>query len=202
MKRLKTALAIMSAAALICATAAAQDTIKVSDVASQFQVGNFTNNRNDSTVSSVNIGQKGSSSWDFSGLKNNGAFKLTSVAVGSSPYAANFSGATHVFQTNILYNYQGTLLAATAYVHFQLGTNLLNMGEGATVPNTTLTLLASNSPFDVFYKLPSTYGTTWTSTFLDTTIIALNGFAISNTGARHNASYVVDAYGPLKIPGG
>jgi len=54
----------------------------------------------------------------------------------------------------------------------------------------------------VYYTLPLTYGTTWTSTYLDTTVISLGTFQIAQPGIRYSSSYIVDAYGPMTIPGG
>jgi len=192
---------ILCAAAALCAPAAAQITITAADVSSQFTVGNFTTNHYDSTgspgVSSINIGGRGSSSFDFSGLKNNSTIKLTSVSVAGTPYTTQFPGATFAFQTSIVY--QG--IPATGYIYFQLGTNLLNMGEGAGISGGAATLIATNKPADVFYALPSTYLTTWTSTYLDSTVIYLGTTPIPSSSVRHYASYIVDAYGPLTVPG-
>jgi hypothetical protein len=207
MKRLIAGIAIMCAAAAIVSSAAAQDTIKASDVNTQFAVGNFTTNRFDSTATSINIGRRGSSSWDFSGLKNNYAITLTSIAVASSPFASNFPGATHVLTGNLSVYFpslSSTPIAATGYIYFQLSGDLQNLGEGAngTGSFTGASAIITNKPADLFYKLPSTLGTTWTSTYLDTTVAVLGGIQIPVSGVRHHASYVVDAFGPLTIPGG
>ncbi len=207
MKRLIAGIAIMCVAAAIVAPAAAQDTIKTTDVSTQFAVGNFTTTRFDSTVSTLNIGKPGSSSWDFSGLKKSNVTTLTSITVAGSPFASSFPGATHAFQTNILVSYPSispTPIPATAYIYFQLSGDLLNMGEGAngTGAYTGASVVITNIPSDVFYKLPSTLGTTWTSTYMDTAVLYLGTIPVSQPGVRHHASYVVDAFGPLTLPGG
>ncbi|HUI09507.1 MAG TPA: T9SS type A sorting domain-containing protein [Bacteroidota bacterium] len=202
MKRLCAILAILCVAAAASPRADAQITITATDVTNQFAVGNFTTNHFDSVTTSLNIGKKGASSWDFSGLKKQYSVTLTSITVSSADSASSFPGATHAFQTAILYDYQGTLVNATAYVFFQLSGSLMNLGESAVLTGGGASLVIHNRPADLFYKLPSTYGTTWTSTYLDTTDIYLSSFLISETGVRHSASYIVDAYGPLTIPGG
>ncbi len=198
MKRFMRLTGLLCAAVVIAAPVFAQITITSTDVSSQFAPGNYTNTQFDSTASTINIGARGSSSWDFSGLKKSSTVTLTSVAVSGTPYASQYSGATYALQTAIVY--QG--VPATAYVYLKLATDLLNMGEGAGISGGAATLIATNVPSDLFYKLPSTYLTTWTSTYLDTTVISISNIPIQELSVRHNASYVVDAYGPLTMPGG
>jgi hypothetical protein len=97
-------------------------------------------------------------------------------------------------------------IAATVYVYFVLGDNLLNPGTWGgppPVPFATLEGSIINTPSDVFYALPSTYGTTWNSKYTETTTIFLNGGPIDTLApVTHDISYEVDGYGPLKIPGG
>jgi hypothetical protein len=207
MKRLITSIAIMCGAAAVFAPAAAQDTIKASDVNTQFAVGNFTNTRYDSTVTTINIGKPGASSWDFSALKRSSVVTLKSIAVAGSPFVSTFPGATHAFQTDIVVSFpalSATPIPATGYIYFQLSGDLHNLGEGAngTGAWTGSSAIITNTPADLFYKLPSTLGTTWTSTYLDTSVAYLGSIAIPISGVRHHASYVVDAFGPLTIPGG
>jgi hypothetical protein len=73
---------------------------------------------------------------------------------------------------------------------------------GAPTTGTGLTLKNVNSPADVTYKLPSTLGTSWTSVYTETQTVTLLGTVFSQTVTNHNVSYVVDAYGPMKMPGG
>jgi hypothetical protein len=205
MKRLIAGIAIMCAAAAVVAPAAAQDTIKVSDVSTQFGVGTFTQPRWDSTVTSINIGRRGSSSWDFSGLKRSNFVTFTSTAVPGAPFATSFQGATHMLKGDINYLLNGTPIPATVYWYFQLSsTGLLNLGKGAnaTLGGLPASALETSIPGDTFYKLPSTLGTTWTSAYLDTTAVYVFGSWQVGFGTTHKASYVVDAWGPLTIPGG
>jgi hypothetical protein len=97
-----------------------------------------------------------------------------------------------------------TPIPATGYIYFQLSGDLQDLGEGAngTGSWSVASAVITNKPADLFYKLPSTLGTTWTSTYLDTTVAILGGIQIPVAGVRHHASYVVDAFGPLTIPGG
>jgi hypothetical protein len=150
----------------------------------------------------VNIGSAGASSWDFSALRSDSSFVLTSVAVGSTPYAAEFPGATHALRAEV--SLEG--ISGTAYVYVILGPNLLNPGIMAgppEVPGFIVKVKITNLPADVTYALPSTFGTTWTSVYTETISFLVNG---SPTGAptvtNYDVSYSVDGYGPMTIPGG
>ncbi|HMK38354.1 MAG TPA: T9SS type A sorting domain-containing protein, partial [Bacteroidota bacterium] len=128
---------------------------------------------------------------------------LTSVTVSGTPFSSTFPTATHAFQTAVVAVLNNNPVPATAYIYFQLATNFVNLGLAASIAGGAATGFSPNIPPDLFYKLPSTFGTTWTSTFLDTTSIFLGGtIFFSGTSTRHNATYTVDAYGPMTIPGG
>ncbi len=198
MNRFRNCFLAACAASAFTLQAFAQVTVTGADVTSDFAVGNVMSNQYDSTVTSLNIGNPGSSSWDFSGLHRSSGVTLTSVAVQGTPFASHFPSATFTLQTNILY--QG--IPAVAYIYFQLGTNLLDLGQAAGVQNGAATVVATNTPSQVLYALPSTYGTSWTASYLDTTIVSLDGVPMTGSGVRHAASFVVDGYGSMTIPGG
>jgi hypothetical protein len=182
--------------------ATAQITITKADVQDRLSPGRSIAVKADTLTKSLNIGSPGASSYDFSGLLSHTSTPLNSVNVALTPYVVHFPGATHAVQTNV------TLMgiAATVYVYFVLGDNLLNPGTWGgpnPVPGFTVEGSILNSPSDVFYALPSTYGTTWSSKYTETTTIMLNGTPTSTpTAVTHDISYEVDGYGPLKIPGG
>ena len=192
----------LGAMSLAAASAAAQITITAADVGGQLAVGHSITNQADTLTKSLDIGSPGASSWDFSALLSHGATTLKSVAVGTSPYASQFPGATHAMQTSI--KYEG--IDATGYIYLTLGTNLVNpgtMGGPPPIPGFTVELKIVNSPPDVTYALPSTYNTTWTSAYSETQTILFNGNPSGTpTVTTHDVSYIVDAYGPMKIPGG
>jgi hypothetical protein len=204
MKTLATSLVFMCALTLLAATAFGQITITSSDVNAQLAVGDSLAYKIDKVTSTLAIGVPGQTSWDFSSLRSDSSLTLHSVVVSGTPFTAQFSGATNAFQTSFTYVYSGIPIPVTAYVYFQLSGNLLNLGEGA---NGSLgpfpgSALISNTPADVFYSLPMTLGTTWTSTYVNNSVFSLNGSVVQQTSVSHSTSYVVDAYGPMTIPGG
>ncbi len=207
MKTLATALVFMCALTMFCTPALGQITqitITAADVTAQLAVGNSLAYKIDKHTSSLNIGVPGPTSWNFSSFNPDSSLTLQSVVVSGTPFAAQYPGATNAFQTSFTYVYSGIPIPVTAYVYFQLSANLLNLGEGASgslgpFPGSAV---STNAPGDVFYGLPMTLGTTWTSTYVNTAVFTLNGSVLSQTSVSHRTVYVVDAYGPMTLPGG
>jgi hypothetical protein len=204
MKREAGILVLVCALMSLSATASGQITFTAADANATLAVGDTLANKIDKQTDSLDIGFHGHTSWDFSSLGSDSSQTFVSVALGSTPfYTPLFPGATHVFRTDLNVVYMGNPIVATGYVYFQLSTDLLNMGLGATALAGFATLLAINHPADIFYKLPLMYGTTWTSTYVDTTNIYLFGAVQpGSVVATHSASYIVDAFGHMTIPGG
>ncbi len=182
---------------LVPLAAAGQITITAADVTTQFAVGNTLTYRFDEVTTSVNLGAPGSSSWNFSMLRSDSVQALTSVALSTVPSSIRnqFPGVTHAMRTSLVFNG----IPGTAYQFFTLGTDLLNPGFGARDNTGLLILTSKNVPVELFYRLPSTFGTSWSTAF--TTTVALNGQPIGNP-TTHDAQYIVDAYGPMTFPGG
>ena len=178
----------------------AQITITEADVRDQMAVGKSLTNVSDTLTRTVDIGSPGSTSWDFSGLLNHGATTLVSVEPASTPYISQFPDATFAFQTNVTVSG----ITATAYLYLVLSTNLLNPGfmGGTSTFLGPLELKRVNTPSDIVYALPSTLGTMWTSAYSVQEDYTLNGSPISSSTSSHTVSYVVDAFGPMTIPGG
>jgi hypothetical protein len=61
----------------------------------------------------------------------------------------------------------------------------------------------ANAPADVSYPLPLTFGASWRSTYTSTQTVSLAiPLPITPTVTNYDISYTVDAYGPMKMPGG
>jgi hypothetical protein len=177
-----------------------QITITTADVDSILAVGHSLANEIDKQATSLNIGSPGSTSWDFSALRSDSSQTLTSVTVSGTQFAGQFPSATHAFQASLNVVVGMGVLPAIAYLYFQRSTDLLNLGEGANIASGSATLNANNVPANIFYKLPSTYGTAWTSVYQTTTTVLVGGFPFSTTVVNHNTLYVVDAFGPMTLP--
>ena len=192
---------VMGGAALLFSLADAQSiTITEDDVRQQMEVGKFTTTISDTLTKSVNIGSTGATSWDFSALLTHTSTALLSVTPSSTPYIGSFPDATFALET--VMSVGG--ISGTAYVYLVLDTNLMNPGimAGTSSFLGPIVYQRTHTPSDITYALPSTFGTTWNSVYTSTEVITLNGNPISTTSNNHNASYVVDAYGPMTLPGG
>jgi hypothetical protein len=195
-QRIVWALALVAGAAL---PGFSQITITAADVSGQLAVGNWVTNRYDKHTTQIDIGSAGSSSWDFSALQNDSTITLTSVDVSTSPFASTFPGATHAMRSAITY----AGISGMAYLYLNLGTNLTNMGlKGVADLDANTTLVITYTPADVVYGLPSTLGTSWTSTYTQSLTFNLFGLPGTPSFSNHNYSYHVDGYGPMTLPGG
>jgi hypothetical protein len=186
---------------LVGGGAAAQGiTITEQDIRDQMVWGKSVTNANDSLTKSIDIGTPGASSRDFSGLLTSAPPTLVRVDPATTPYIGSFPGATFSLQTTMtVYGISGT-----AYIYLTLDTNLMNPGlmAGASTFLGPVTYTRGHAPSDVTYSLPSSYGTTWTSVYTSTDVISLAGSIVSSTSNNHHASYLVDGYGTMTLPGG
>jgi hypothetical protein len=197
--------------ALSIIPAAAQITITAADVGKQLAVGKSVTNWSDTLTKSIDIGTLGQTSWNFSGLRQHTATTLTSVAVSSTPYAAEFPGATHALQGSMFLANVGGLgfdVTATGDQYLILANDLLNPGiKGSSVTGLgTVYMRMAYGPPDTTYRLPSTYNTAWNSNYAEHRLITLasafGGTVLLDSATTiYSDSYIVDAYGLLTVPG-
>jgi len=203
MKRSISLMALLCAIAVVTSRADAQITITAEDVALQLTAGNTLIYRQDSLKAPIDIGSPGATSWDFSGLVTSSSQTLTSVVASSTPHFANFPSATHAFETTV--TLQG--ITGPIYQYLKLGTNFESLGNmGSAIVGTPpfvfeIALKTTNTPGEIVYGLPCTIGTSWTTTYTATQIIILGGAPGTPTITSHDARYIVDAYGPMTLPG-
>ncbi|MGA9119123.1 MAG: T9SS type A sorting domain-containing protein [Bacteroidota bacterium] len=205
--------------------AAAQITIDTNDVKQMYAVGTYVTYQLDSTTTTADIGTTGASSWDFSGLKTTSTMPLVSVPVSATPYAGQFPNATHVLKDTALYlnvnlSIFGTptnvILIGTGYDYLTLDGDLFDsglIGDGKAYLG-TVTGNGNpahgewlNSPSAVYYGLPLEVGNSWSTGFRQSLSghADLGGLGSLNFGpivTVHSITYSVDAYGPMKLPGG
>lgn len=183
-------LVVLCVAAALSVPAYAQITITATDVGAQIAAGHALITHEDTLVTTANIGAPGLTSWNFSGLASHVTTTLTSVAPASTPFSAQFSGATHAFSTTA--SISG--ITGTVYEYLTLGTNLTdlgNMAQALAFPGVTAELHTTNSPADLVYQLPFTINTTWNSTFTSTQVISFNGTPFTTTPTSHRATFLV-----------
>jgi hypothetical protein len=191
-----------------CFPVNAQITLTSSNVGSFFSVGTTMTGISDTVTKSVNIGTTGATSWDFSSLKASITTTSNSVTANSTPFFGYFPNAIFAQQTTI----SGL---GTTYVYYSLGTDLLFQGsylsgtyQSGTISG-TFSSRSHNIPEQVTYHLPVTFGTTWKSTYADSSISTTTITSpiqlpptVTRSLTNNVVQYTADAYGTLTLPGG
>ncbi len=202
MKTLLTRLVLLTATLIPLAQSNAQITITQSDIGRIFGPGNQLINRTDMVTTSMNIGAPGFNNWDFTGIATSKFQVFTSVAAASTPWIGNFPGATNAMKVDT--NYQG--INGTVYQYLQLNTtglrNMGNMARANPYPGVTVELRTSVNPMEVVYAVPLALNTTWNTAFRNITLITVNGQPAADPDTNtHDATYTVDGYGTMRLPG-
>ncbi len=202
---------------LMVELASAQTTISIVQAESMLNRG-YTHTP-DSVTTKVYIGSAGSNTlWDFSNLKTNIGIPLKPVAVSSTPYGFTRVGATHAHDGQASISYPiapGSVISvvATAWRYYTYakspGGATATMGILGDMAAATVPLFGNglaewvNSRPDTMYALPVQYQSTWKSSYTDTSFVRLGAtYYFPITTKTHNATYTVDAYGAMKMPGG
>ena len=194
-------------------------TIDTADVRIVYANGNAIPQHTDTLTTSADIGTPGATSWNFSALHSTSVKSLLSVSPASSPYAADFPGATIALYDPAFnlsfYSAQlssDIVLKGTGYTFYTLQGSLLNAGFkgsgsaymfGNPYPAQGQWI---NTPASAEYAFPLRLGTTWTSNFTEsisgTGTILGSPVTFGPSIATHSITYLVDAYGTLTLPGG
>ncbi len=193
-------------------TASAQTTISIVQAESMLNRG-FTHIP-DSVTTRLSVGSAGRNTlWDFSNLKSNIPIVLKSVAPGSTPYGFTRPGATHAHTGQASITYSGISVVATAWRYY---TYAKSPGGATAILGTLGDMAAGTVPLfgnglaewvnarpDTIYALPTTYQSSWKSSYTDTSFLLLGSSYIIPVAVKdHRATYTVDAYGAMKMPGG
>jgi len=181
-------------------TALAQITITQSDLQSYLALGHTVSAIDDTSTTSLNIGNTGATSWNFSGLHYDRVYTLMSVAPSSTPLGSHFPSSTiSLFDTT---NIQGYELQSWVYLGINNGLLIYGSAGQGSVSGFQITFLSHNNPASNSLVVPITMNTNWSEDYVktDTTIISPLPPSSSITNFHH--SYVVDAYGNMTLPGG
>jgi len=180
----------------------AQITITSADASAINTVGNVITNHLDSTTTSIDIGTTGATSWDFSALNSHYTSTFTSVVPSSTPYySSDFPTSNVAFTFTELF--EGNIADGWQYTTQNPGDYLLNgvVIKSIMAPDTFM-VKSVYSPAQLFEPLPFTSNDQWGSNFTITNTIYSNGVPFITTIANHTETIMVDAYGPMTLPGG
>ena len=185
---------------LAASTAFAQITINSSDLAGQFAVGNSVVIKDDTLLTSVDIGSPGGgNNWDFSMLQSHLMIDLTSVEPSGTPFISDYPGANYCTYSI------GTLAGITSeiYSYLTLNGTLESMGYASTA--STLPGFENkifNSPAEIQIQFPYTLNSTWTQSYTQEINSYFNGTLVNSINSNVSKTVLVDAYGTMTLPGG
>ncbi len=171
----------------------AQISITNADINAQYTVGNSSTINFDFFVTQVDIGQLGQTSWDFSFLTSIALGIVTTVVFpNSTPYIGDFPGSNIATKTQLDF--------ATIYTY--LSVNGSFNAHGGVVGNDTSLGRTTFNPIKPIITFPFTLGSTIDYNGEYTIVTEINGVPISTETITEVSSSVVDAYGPMTLPGG
>ena len=203
---------VLCGVVLMVELASAQTTISIVQAESMLNRG-YTHTP-DSVTARLYIGSAGSNTlWDFSNLKTNIPIALKPIAVSGTPYGFTRVGATHAHTGQASISYSGISVVATVWRYYTYakgpGGATATLGTLGDMAAGTVPLFGNglgewvNSRADTMYALPVQYRSTWKSSYTDTSFLLLGAsYVIQPATKTHNATYTVDGYGAMKMPGG
>ena len=179
-------------------TTFAQITITSADINAQYTVGNSFTIKTDTIVNQVDIGQLGSTSWDFSFLTPNPAYDFVTTVVdpNSTPYIGNFPGS------NIATKSQIDIMGSTFDIYSYLSVNGSFNFHGSVGEVDTILVTTTSNPIEPLGISPFTFGSIIDYNGERTTVMEITGLPSFTTITTVISSSVVDAYGPMTLPGG
>jgi hypothetical protein len=192
--------------------ALAQITISSADVAEWYVPGTKATRFFDTTQAKmVDIGDTGSTTWDFRSLLRDSSLTTTAVQPSPNQFPNEFPGATHAVQSNLslAFEFGGGQISAsgTAYQGYNLDGYMVDFGikgSGLILGSIPGTVVWSKEPGDTLMKIPLMMGTQWGGTDSAITIIDVNSPPLityyDRTAKFESSDNIVDAYGSLKLP--
>lgn len=187
----------------ITASSLAQISINSSDISNQYTVGNTYSIKSDTTVTQVDIGQLGATSWNFGSFTPTLGldFESTVVDPNSTPYIGTYPGANICVHSVVNFgpgmgeNYTYHSLNGSFEYHGNV-----SVGEFApgitSVTTTTLNPLENTANFPFTYNSMLDYSGTWTM------VTEIQGFPTVTQMMTVVSNTIVDAYGSMTLPGG
>jgi len=182
-------------------SAFSQITITSSDINAQFTPGNSSTSHTDTITSSVDIGQLGATSWDFSGLTSHLAFPFTAVDPASTPYHSSYPG-TNIGSLSET-NYNGVIADIYSYLSVNGSLNWHGTIIETEFDGMSTTISTTTDPSEPSAIFPFTNNSTIDNFNSERTVITeTDGFPPFTSIITVERSIVVDAYGPMTLPGG
>ncbi len=184
-------------------TSFAQISITSADLNAEYVPGTTTTVKTDTAVTTMDIGQLGPTSWDFSFLISNPGLEINSTAVdpATTPYAGNFPGAN--LGTRTIIPIQGDTTEFYSYLSLN-GTFDFHgsVGETEISVDTTWVITSTNIPPEISATLPYTFNSIVDYSGAQTIVTEINDTVVNTVNITIVTHREVDAYGPMTMPGG
>jgi hypothetical protein len=182
----------------------AQISITRNDINTHFTIGNSFTTRTDTDVSQVDIGQLGSTSWDFSSLSPNIGLDIVNTVVdpNSTPYVGEFPGSNLSLYGQIFVD---TTMGEN-YSYNTVNSSSLswngNVVEVELTPGQPALITTTLDPLETIFTFPFTYNSTESYSGTQTNVTSISGIPLITTLIIKVSNSVVDAYGAMIMPGG
>ncbi|MBT8383913.1 MAG: T9SS type A sorting domain-containing protein [Ignavibacteria bacterium] len=181
----------------------AQISITNSDLNAEYTPGTTTTVKTDVLATTVDIGQLGSTSWDFSFLSSEPGLEINSTAIdpATTPYAGDFPGAN--LGTLTITSIQGDSLIFYSYLSIN-GTFDYHgdVGETKLSADTNIVITTTNIPPEISATLPYTFNSIVDYSGTQTIVTEINDTVVNTLNKTIVTYREVDAYGPMTMPGG
>ncbi len=179
-------------------TSFAQITITSADINAQYNPGNSTTTHTDTIVTSVDIGQLGSTIWDFSFLTPNPVYDImgTTVDPATTPYHGSYPGS------NLAILSQMEFMGITADLYAYLSVNGSFNTHGHVVEADTILSTNTSDPVEPQAIFPFTFNSIIIYNGEQTSVMEINGVPLFTSVTTVIDTSKVDAYGPMTLPGG
>jgi len=193
---------LMTIFLLFSFTSFAQISITSSDLNAEYVPGTTTTVKTDVVVTTVDIGQLGPTSWDFSFLSSDPGLAINSTAVdpATTPYAGDFPGAN--LGTHTILVIQGDTTEFYSYLSLNGTFDFHGVVVETAFAGTSVVMTSTYTPPEISATLPYTFNSTVDYTGTQTGVTALNGVVIDTVISTIVTHREVDAYGPMTMPGG
>ncbi|MBN2572412.1 MAG: T9SS type A sorting domain-containing protein [Ignavibacteriales bacterium] len=179
----------------------AQITITYSDVLAKSTVGNEQDYYVDTTTHCINIGNLGSTSWNFSTFTQDFHYDKSNIDCATSPYYSDYSGSAVC-----IYSTTSNPFSVENWTYQSLTTNMVNLhgmvsytyfGPGVFSESKT-----HYTPLDHSMPIPCTYNTNWSHSGSSQTITENSVIGLDTSNTTYSFTSVCDAYGQMTLPGG
>jgi len=183
-------------------TSFAQIIITSSDLNAEYVPGTTSTIKTDEIVTTMDIGQLGATSWDFSSLTSDPGLDVISTAVdpATTPYAGNFPGAN--LGTRSIFVPQGDTIINYTYLSLNGSLDFHGVAAEYEYFDTAVTVTSTYTPPEISATLPYTFNSTVDYTGTRTAVTSFNGVVRDTLISTIVTHREVDAYGPMTMPGG